>query len=46
MPSGTMSNLIAIMCHCSERGSEFIVGDKAHIFLYEQGKQKQRARHT
>ena len=37
VPSGTMSNLIAVMCHCNERGSEMFVGDKAHIFLYEQG---------
>jgi threonine aldolase len=25
------------MTHCSERGSEMFVGDKSHIFLYEQG---------
>ena len=25
------------MSHCPERGSEFIVGDKAHIYIYEQG---------
>ncbi|XP_073944947.1 uncharacterized protein [Choristoneura fumiferana] len=37
VPSGTMSNLIAIMVHCSKRGSEVIVGDKSHIFKYEQG---------
>jgi threonine aldolase len=35
-PSGTMSNLTAIMAWCSKRGSEIIVGDKSHIFLYEQ----------
>lgn len=28
VPSGTMSNLCALMTHCPERGSEFIVGDK------------------
>jgi threonine aldolase len=37
VPSGTMSNLIAVMTHCNERSSEMFVGDKAHIFLYEQG---------
>ena len=35
-PSGTMSNLSAILTWCSKRGSEIIVGDKSHIFLYEQ----------
>jgi len=35
-PSGTMSNLAAILSWCSKRGSEIIVGDKSHIFLYEQ----------
>lgn len=34
VPSGTMSNLIAIGTHC-RRGEEVICGDKAHIFLYE-----------
>ena len=28
---------VSIMTHCNERGSEMFVGDKAHIFLYEQG---------
>lgn len=37
VPSGTMSNLIAMMSHCWERGSEYVVGDSAHIYLYEQG---------
>lgn len=27
VPSGTMSNLIALLCHCQVRGSEVIVGD-------------------
>lgn len=35
-PSGTMSNLAAILAWCPERGSEVIVGDKSHVFLYEQ----------
>jgi threonine aldolase len=35
-PSGTMSNLTAILTWSPKRGSEIIVGDKSHIFLYEQ----------
>jgi threonine aldolase len=35
-PSGTMSNLTALLTWCNIRGSEIIVGDKSHIFLYEQ----------
>lgn len=37
LPTGTMANLVAIMSWCSSRGSEMILGDKSHIFLYEQG---------
>uniref|UniRef100_A0A182NCJ9 Aromatic amino acid beta-eliminating lyase/threonine aldolase domain-containing protein n=1 Tax=Anopheles dirus TaxID=7168 RepID=A0A182NCJ9_9DIPT len=37
VPTGTMANLLAIMVHCSRRGTEAIVGDLAHGFLYEQG---------
>ncbi|XP_055618486.1 uncharacterized protein LOC129763442 [Toxorhynchites rutilus septentrionalis] len=37
VPTGTMGNLLAVMVHCSRRGTEAIVGDMAHIFLYEQG---------
>ncbi|XP_049534182.1 uncharacterized protein LOC125950335 [Anopheles darlingi] len=37
VPSGTMANLLAIMVHCSRRGTEAVVGDMAHGFLYEQG---------
>jgi threonine aldolase len=36
IPSGTMGNLSALLTHC-ERGSEIILGDKAHIFLNEVG---------
>ena len=36
VPSGTMSNLVALLTHCG-RGDELILGDKAHIFLYERG---------
>ena len=35
-PSGTMSNLTALLTWCPHRGSEFIVGDKSHMFLFEQ----------
>lgn len=36
VPSGTMGNLISIMCHCKNRGSEAICGGSSHVFLYEQ----------
>jgi threonine aldolase len=36
VPSGTMGNLASILAHC-QRGDELIVGNKAHIFLYEAG---------
>ncbi|XP_063077296.1 threonine aldolase 1 [Engraulis encrasicolus] len=36
-PTGTMSNLIAVMVHCRERGDEMIVGDLSHVHIYEQG---------
>lgn len=35
-PSGTMSNLTALLCWCQLRGSEYICGDKSHVFLFEQ----------
>lgn len=34
--SGTMGNLVAMLTHCG-RGDEIILGDRAHIFLYEAG---------
>ncbi|XP_055337586.1 uncharacterized protein LOC129587732 isoform X2 [Paramacrobiotus metropolitanus] len=37
VPSGTMGNLISVMIHCQDRGSEVLLGDKSHIFMYEQG---------
>ncbi|XP_036325357.1 probable low-specificity L-threonine aldolase 2 [Rhagoletis pomonella] len=37
VPSGTMGNLLACMVHCQQRGSEAIVGDLSHVYLYEQG---------
>jgi len=35
-PSGTQSNLAAVMAHCS-RGEECIVGQEAHTYRYEAG---------
>ena len=35
-PSGTMCNLVSIMTHCTVRGSEVILGNKCHIYIYEQ----------
>jgi threonine aldolase len=35
-PTGTMANLTGILTWCNERGSEIIVGDNSHIFLFEQ----------
>jgi threonine aldolase len=37
VPSGTMGNLICVLNHCSEFGSEMILGDESHIHIYEQG---------
>ena len=36
MPSGTQSNLCALMAHC-ERGDEYIVGQNPHTYRYEGG---------
>src|SRR5438270_11353714 len=35
-PSGTQSNLAALMAHCT-RGEECIVGQEAHTYRYEAG---------
>jgi threonine aldolase len=35
-PSGTQSNLAALMAHC-ERGEEFIIGSLGHSYKYEAG---------
>ena len=37
LPTGTMSNLTALMCHASGRGEEVILGDRSHISVWEQG---------
>ncbi len=36
VPSGTQSNLLALLAHC-ERGDEYIVGMDAHTYKYEGG---------
>lgn len=36
VPSGTQSNLLALMSHCG-RGDEFIAGQNAHCYKYEGG---------
>ncbi|MGI9134469.1 MAG: low-specificity L-threonine aldolase [Rhodoferax sp.] len=36
MPSGTQSNLCAILAHCG-RGDEYLVGQLAHTYRYEGG---------
>jgi threonine aldolase len=36
LPSGTQSNLVALMAHCG-RGDEYIVGQMAHCYRWEGG---------
>jgi threonine aldolase len=36
MPSGTQSNLVAMMSHC-QRGEEYLVGQYAHTYRWEAG---------
>lgn len=36
VPTGTMSNLLALMSHC-DRGDEFIAGQNAHCYRWEAG---------
>jgi threonine aldolase len=36
VPSGTMGNLISFLIHCP-RGTEALLGDKSHTFIYEAG---------
>ncbi len=37
VPTGTMSNLVAILAHCNGRASEMIIGSQSHICLWEGG---------
>ena len=36
LPSGTQSNLLALLSHC-DRGDEYIAGQDAHTYRYEAG---------
>jgi threonine aldolase len=36
VPSGTMANQIALLCHC-ERGDDVLTGEGSHVVLYESG---------
>lgn len=36
LPSGTQSNLLALLSHC-QRGDEYICGQDAHLYKYEAG---------
>ncbi len=36
VPSGTMANLVSLLSHC-RRGDEAIMGDMAHIYVFEAG---------
>ena len=36
VPSGTQSNLLALMSHCA-RGDEYLVGMEAHVYKFEGG---------
>lgn len=42
-PTGTMANLAASMSWCNSRGSEAIIGDCSHMYLYEQANLAQMA---
>jgi threonine aldolase len=35
VPSGTMGNLLALLCHC-QRAEQAIVGEGSHIYMFEQ----------
>ena len=37
VPTGTMSNLVAIFAHCHGRASEMIIGSQSHINIWEGG---------
>lgn len=36
LPTGTQANLVALLSHC-QRGEEYIVGQKAHNYMFEAG---------
>ncbi|XP_032994952.1 probable low-specificity L-threonine aldolase 2 [Lacerta agilis] len=37
VPTATMANLIAVMCHCHRRGAQLLLGRESHIHVFEQG---------
>nr|XP_056704581.1 uncharacterized protein LOC130476638 [Euleptes europaea] len=37
VPTATMANLIAVMCHCCRRGAQLLLGREAHIHVFEHG---------
>ncbi|XP_072208252.1 uncharacterized protein [Excalfactoria chinensis] len=37
VPTATMANLIAVMCHCQRRGAQLLLGAQAHLHIYEHG---------
>lgn len=37
VPTATMANLIAVMCHCQRRGAQLMLGAQAHLHVYEHG---------
>ncbi|XP_069655619.1 uncharacterized protein [Haliaeetus albicilla] len=37
VPTATMANLIAVMCHCQRRGAQLLLGRDSHLHLYEHG---------
>ncbi|KAM6194226.1 uncharacterized protein WM294_010956 [Sarcoramphus papa] len=37
VPTATMANLIAVMCHCQRRGGQLLLGRDTHLHLYEHG---------
>ncbi|XP_062482459.1 uncharacterized protein LOC134167627 isoform X6 [Pezoporus occidentalis] len=37
VPTATMANLIAVMCHCQRRGAQVILGRDSHLHVYEHG---------
>nr|XP_028571343.1 probable low-specificity L-threonine aldolase 2 [Podarcis muralis] len=37
VPTATMANLIAVMCHCRERGAQLMLGRESHIHVFEHG---------
>jgi len=44
LPSGTQSNLVALMAHCG-RGDEYVVGQMAHCYRWEAGRRGGSGQH-